>query len=141
MKIIDKYKSNEGYSECIILYRGNKFIGCAQIHPEDEDMKSERTGAIIAQARAMIQLHKWKKNNEILPALKALKHLYNNISSSQSFNPRSYESIMIRREIQNLEKQVNTIKEMIIEEKQALKEYIELKDKIYKTIRNKKGQT
>lgn len=64
-----------GHSCCIIKYKGLEFVGESNCHPDDMDMESERTGLCIAEARANIKLMKFKKNFEIQPALKAIKHL------------------------------------------------------------------
>jgi hypothetical protein len=45
---------DENNSYCDLTYNNLTFTGVATCHPEDEDMKSERTGYFIAEMRANI---------------------------------------------------------------------------------------
>ena len=55
MKINYKYDSHNKTSICEMIYDNKTFIGTAQCHPDDEDVASERVGAIIAESRAAIK--------------------------------------------------------------------------------------
>lgn len=126
-----------GSSCCIIRYKGLEFVGEAQCHPDDMDFESERTGLCIAEARANIKLMKFKRNFEILPALKSAKHLYTTVQQSASYSPKSHESKMIYRHLKQLKKQLDMINSDIAEEEKYLKEYLDKKDKFYKRLRAK----
>lgn len=104
------------------------------------DMASERTGLFIAEGRAIIKRYKHIKNNELKPALTALKHLYCLLQQNKETNEKSYECYMIRRQIRIKEEELAVIELEIATEEQYLKEYITQKDNLYKRIReyNKK---
>ena len=138
MKIRDSYDAVHGVSTCTIIYKGREFIGRAYIHPDDEDMQSERTGSIIAQARATIKLNKYILNSELRPSLTALNHVYEGIKRSKNFNEKSYENKRLRAEIQNYKNEIAVVSNKIAGEELHLKDYIDLKDKFYKEIRRKR---
>ena len=127
-------------AKAILKHKELEFVGEAFCHPEDRDMASERTGLCIAEARAIIAQLVHKRNNELIPQLKILKHLYHNTSSSGNFNEKSYEAHMMRSQIHAIENQLTAINNEIAAERKHLKEYIDLKDKVYKRIRAKNNQ-
>lgn len=131
-----------GSAACILEdNKGNTFIGSAHCHEDDFDMKSEKTGCEIAFRRAKIEFFKHIRDNEIKPALAALKQLYYSMNHSKKFNPKSYENKMLQRQIRAKEFDLDTVQNMIADEMQSLKEYLESKDKFYQAIRkNRQGQ-
>ena len=131
-----------GVAECILYNEdGHIFKGMAKCHPEDEDMMSEKVGCEIAQSRATIKALKYQKNCVIKPSIKALKQLYYSMRQSKKFNPKSYENIMLKRQIENWEWDLNLIEDMIDAEKTYLQNYIKDKEQMYQFIRKqRKGQ-
>ena len=75
------------------------------------------------------------RDNEIKPALKALRHLYNNISCGSNFNSKSHENVLLRRSIHLKEIELDTIKDLLDSEKQNLNTLLKEKDLFYKRIR------
>lgn len=126
-----------GYARCLIIYKGQAFEGGAKCHPDDMDMVSERTGCCIAEARAMIKLMRFKRDYEIKPALKAIKHLHGNMQTSTKYNKQSYEAKVVYNQLKALQKELDAINSDINEEKKYLKEYIDKKDIFYNRLRTK----
>ena len=131
------WNPEEGIAICEIKYKNLTFTGKSKCHNGDRDFMSENTGCYIAESRASIKLNKFIKNHEILPALKALKHLQARILSSKYYNEKSYESQSLAAEIQNLEKRLSEYNSIISQEKQYLKDYIKNKDIVYTKLRNR----
>lgn len=131
------FNYQDGKSTCIIEYKGIAFCGEAKCHPQDNDFESEKTGLQIAEIRANIKLLQFRRDTEIKPQIKILKHLLHNIQSSQSHNPKAYESVMIKKQLKSLNMDLNEINGVIHDEKRYLKDYIDNKDKFYNKIRSK----
>jgi len=131
-----------GEALCEIEYKDRVFIGGASCHPDDRDMMSRLTGTTIAEWRALIKCYTFIRDAEIKPQLKILKQLYHSMDKSKHFNPKSYESIMLFRQIHLLEKDLAGIKQELANAKQNLIEYIQQKEKDHIKIRefqNKKA--
>jgi hypothetical protein len=131
------YNDEIGCSTCEIIYRNKRFQGNAFCHADDMDFKSERVGMSIAEARANIKLMRHIRDNEIVPALKTLKHLYENIKNSNKHNSKSHETKMLRRSIHKLEKDLAAINNDIADERKFIKDYIDGKEKLYQRLRAK----
>ena len=125
-------------ARCTIYYNNEEFIGQAFCHPDDEDMCSKLAGQTIAEFRACIQVLKYKRDCEIIPALKALKQLHYSINKSKQYNKKSYESRMLYRQIQNYEADLKNIREDLAKIRQALNSYINLKEQYYQFLRNRR---
>lgn len=125
----------EGVASCIIKYKNQTFCGVAMCHEEDKDMMSEKTGMEIAYRRATIDYLKYVRDMELKPALKALKQLYYTMKHSTHFNPKSYENSKLQRHIRMYEFDLETINELIVNERKNLKDYIDKKDEFYKKTR------
>ena len=110
--------------------------GIATCCPEDYDMSNEKTGCDIAYQRAIINLYKYYKANEIKPRLKALNQLYYSMEHSKYFNPKSYENKMLQRQIHQLENELNVTNDLLTERKEGLDEYLKDKEKFYQKIRS-----
>lgn len=111
-----------------------KYIGVAVCHPDDEDMASEKTGCEIALRRANIEYIK-SIRDQIKHELGALEHLYYVMNRSKQFNPKSYENIMLQRQIRLKKTDLATIKDMLTKEQENLRWYVNEKEKLYKRIR------
>lgn len=134
-KPIFNWDPEEGVASCIIKYKNQTFCGVAMCHKEDQDMMSEKTGMEIAYRRATIDYLKYVRDMELKPALKALKQLYYTMKHSTHFNPKSYENSKLQRHIRMYEFDLETINELIVNERKNLKDYIDKKDEFYKKTR------
>lgn len=132
---IFNWDPEEGVASCIIKYKNQTFCGVAMCHEEDKDMMSEKTGMEIAYRRATIDYLKYVRDMELKPALKALKQLYYTMKHSTHFNPNSYENSKLQRHIRMYEFDLETINELIANERKNLKDYIDKKDEFYKKTR------
>ena len=132
---IFNWDPEEGVASCIIKYKNQTFCGVATCHEEDKDMMSEKTGMEIAYRRATIDYLRYVRDMELKPALKALKQLYYTMKHSTHFNPKSYENSKLQRHIRMYEFDLETINELIVDERKNLKEYIDKKDEFYKKTR------
>ena len=132
---IFNWDPEEGVASCIIKYKNQTFCGVAMCHEEDKDMMSEKTGMEIAYRRATIDYLKYVRDMELKPALKALKQLYYTMKHSTHFNPKSYENTKLQRHIRMYEFDLETINELIVNERKNLKDYIDKKDEFYKKTR------
>ena len=101
-------------------------------------MKSKLTGAFISTTRAEIKYLVHIRDNELIPALKAYKQLYESIKTSKKYNKNSYESIMLMRKIRQTENELNETRKVIKISREKLKTYILEKEKLYKFIREKR---
>lgn len=132
---IFNWDPEEGVASCIIKYKNQTFCGVAMCHEEDKDMMSEKTGMEIAYRRTTIDYLKYVRDMELKPALKALKQLYYTMKHSTHFNPNSYENSKLQRHIRMYEFDLETINELIVNERKNLKDYIDKKDEFYKKTR------
>lgn len=132
---IFNWDPEEGVASCIIKYKNQTFCGVAMCHEEDKDMMSEKTGMEIAYRRATIDYLKYVRDMELKPALKALKQLYYTMKHSTHFNLKSYENSKLQRHIRMYEFDLETINELIVNERKNLKDYIDKKDEFYKKTR------
>ena len=112
-----------GFASCTLYYKNLEFYGSAHCHRDDEE------------ARATIEYLTHIRDNEVRPQLKSLYQLYYSMKHSSKFNPKSYESIMLYRQIHHLEKDLDAVSKEIVNIKQMLKEYIEQKEKDHQKIR------
>ena len=133
------FDKESGTAVCVLEKNGKLFLGEAFCHQDDRDMLSEITGCEIANARANIKYLIHIRDNEIKPALFALKQYYYSINKSKKFNEKSYEFKMLKRQICKLENDLNTIQNEIKEEKEFLKTYIDGKNKIFEKIRARRA--
>ena len=134
------WNEKQGICSCSIII--NDFLsgfGIAECHPQDEDVKSRRTGEHIAELRAQINLLQDYKNKELRPGLKALLHVRGTMVKSTRYNPDSYESKRLNVEIKNYQKDIKDIEQAIQAAKQELYDYINLKEKMYQ--RQREGDT
>lgn len=119
-----------------IFYKNYTFTGEAHCHPDDQDMMSKLTGQTIAEYRATIKYLRFVRDCELQPQLKALKQLYYNMKHSKNFNPKSYEAIMLYRQIRHIEEDLKEIGFMITNTKDNLQCYLNTKEKDHIQLRN-----
>lgn len=129
------FDAESGRTTCILTDGKHEFIGEAYCCDEDRDMMSEKTGCAISLMRAEIEYYIHMRDNEILPVLAALKHLYACISHGSNFNALSHENVLLRRQIHQKESDLTVVRQLLTEKKQELKTIIAEKDKFYKRIR------
>ena len=72
-----------GVAICALTDGDNIFMGTAACAAEDIDMMSEKTGCQIALWRAEIKYYIHIRDNEVKPALKALKQFYYTMNRSK----------------------------------------------------------
>lgn len=139
MKRFYKFDSEHGIATVHIVSGDLSFIGMAQCHKDDRDFMSERTGLQIAETRAEINFLKHIKNNEITPALTALKHLESNMKTSKHYNKKSYEARMLRRQVAIKTNELKAIEQEINNLKTFIHNYIIQKEHLYTKLRQGKN--
>ena len=131
---IFSWDEETGMASCILTDGQKYYTGFAQCHPEDVDMKGEKTGCEIALKRAKINALRGYRD-ELKTKNAALKQLYFSMNKSKHFNEKSYENRMLQRQIRMINFDLATTKEMIATEEQNLRTYLSEKDSFYKKIR------
>jgi len=125
MKFKESYNWNEETGKAIVKVEdnmGHTFIGVAQCHPDDMDIKSKNLGLELADIRARLNAIRHIRDNEIKPALKMLKHLQSTMEKSKRYNPKSYEARMLRRQIHMHQSDLLNIKNLISDYKVYMKD-------------------
>ena len=120
-------------------YDNRDFMGTAVCAPEDMDYLSKKTGQEIAFNRASVEVLKYDKFC-LTQELKGLKSLYYSIKHSKKYNPKSYEAIMLRHQMNMRENDIAQLKVDIKTTQQYIKNYISQKDKAYKIWRKLKKE-
>lgn len=105
-----KYSYDSGHAKATLLLDGREFVGEAHLHPEDAENESQRKGYTLAETRAYIKVLQHHIQNELKPALKALKHLNCCIQQSKNYNPKSYEARMLTRNLRLLDEELQECK-------------------------------
>ena len=131
---IFNWDEETGISSCIVSDGEKVYTGFAQCHPDDEDMKGQKTGCEIAFRRARINALRGYRD-ELKIQLKALNQLYYSMNRSTKFNEKSYENRMLQRQIRMINFDLATTKEMIATEQENLRTYIKEKDEFYNKTR------
>ena len=131
---IFNWDEETGISSCIVSDGEKVYTGFAQCHPDDEDMKGQKTGCEIAFRRARINTLRGYRD-ELKIQLKALNQLYYSMNKSAKFNEKSYENKMLQRQIRMINFDLATTKEMIATEQENLRTYIKEKDEFYNKTR------
>lgn len=136
MQKLPVYEWNEEKGEAIVyVYDRNKvYSGIAYCHPDDKDMKSQKTGLKIAEMRATINAWKGYKD-EIKTGLAVLNQLYYSMKHSKRYNPKSYEAVMLQRQISNKKIDLVTVQIKIEDTTKMLKDYLADKEWFYQQIR------
>ena len=134
---IFNWNEETGVASCILSDGEKVYTGFAQCHPDDEDMKGQKTGCEIAFRRAKINALRGYRD-ELKTQLKALNQLFYSINKSKKFNSKSYENRMLQRQIRMINFDLTTTKEMIASEEQNLRAYIKSKDVFYTQTRKRR---
>ena len=122
------WDENTGKTVFSIEYKNECFVGSAQCCKEDTEFKSEIFGEALAENRATRQYFAFIRDNEVIPALKALNQLYYSMKHSTQFNPKSYEAKMLFRQIKLQEEDLAILKSLIKDlrnQEQLLKKSLE----------------
>ena len=135
---IFNWDEETGISSCIVSDGKKVYTGFAQCHPDDEDMKGQKTGCEIAFRRARINALRGYRD-ELKIRLATLKQLYHSMNISYRFNEKSYENKMLQRQIRMINFDLTTNKEMIATEEQNLRAYIKEKDEFYNKTRKRRA--
>ena len=133
------FDEENGTTICVMKYDNRDFMGTAVCAPEDMDYLSKKTGQEIAFNRASVEVLKYDKFC-LTQELKGLKSLYYSIKHSKKYNPKSYEAIMLRHQINIRENDIAQLKVDIKTTQQYIKNYINQKDKAYKIWRKLKKE-
>lgn len=135
---IFNWDEESGIASCILSDGEKVYTGFAQCHPDDEDMKGQKTGCEIAFRRARINALRGYRD-ELKIRLSTLKQLYYSMNISYRFNEKSYENKMLQRQIRMINFDLTTTKEMIATEEQNLRTYIQEKDEFYNKTRKRRA--
>ena len=137
MKITTNWDEENG----ITIYRvsdGEKcYVGVSECHTDDKEFQSQEFGEALATVRATLDFLRKLRDNEIIPQLKIIKHLYTNMTTSKQYNPKSYEATMIRRKYHQLQGQYNTVRDEIHQFKDQEAYLIDTKESLNTLIRSK----
>lgn len=133
-----EYTWNERYgtATCTLFYKNYEFTSVANCHPDDKDMMSKLTGQTIAEYRATLRYLRFIRDCELQPQLKSLKQLYYSMNHSKYFNPKSYETKMLYRQINHLTEDLKENKYLIDLTKNELKSYLITKERDHKQLRD-----
>ena len=137
MKIKTSWDEENG----ITIYKvidGDKFYtGISECHSDDKDFQSQEFGQALATVRATLDFLRKLRDNEIIPQLKIIKHLYTNMTTSKQYNPNSYEATMVRRKYHQLQGQYSAIRDEIRQFKDQEAYLIDTKESLNAIIRSK----
>ncbi len=133
------FDEENGTTICVMKYDNRDFMGTAVCAPEDMDYLSKKTGQEIAFNRASVEVLKYDKFC-LTQELKGLKSLYYSSKHSKKYNPKSYEAIMLRHQMNMRENDIAQLKVDIKTTQQYIKNYINQKDKAYKIWRKLKKE-
>ena len=136
---IFNWDEETGISSCILSDGEKVYTGFAQCHPDDEDMKGQKTGCEIAFRRARINALRGYRD-ELKIRLSTLNQLYHSMNMSYRFNEKSYENKMLQRQIRQINFDLTTAKEMIATEQENLRTYIKEKDEFYNKTRMRRNK-
>ena len=135
------FNPDEGSSLCVITTKTKTYIGTAQCAEVDRDMMSEKTGCEIAYHRAIIHSLE-DRLSDLKNELMGLRKYFYSINQSKYFNERDYAIIMLKRQMQQREDDIDFTRDLIQKEKDYLKNYMADKAEFYKKIRrNRKADS
>lgn len=135
------FNPDEGSSLCIITTKNKTYVGTAKCLEEDRDMMSEKTGCEIAYHRAVIHSLE-ERLSDLKNELMGLHKYFYSVNKSKYYNEDDYMAVMLRRQIQQREDDIDYTKKLIQVEKDYLKNYMADKATFYKKIRrNRKADS
>ena len=126
------WDAETGIATCILTDGKSVYVGSAKCCYEDKDMQNEKTGCEIALMRAEINYFQSIKDNELIPALNALKGIQFSLNQCET---DSKSKFIVQKKIHKIENDLAVIRYLIIEKEQSLTDYIAAKDIFYKQIR------
>jgi len=132
------YKDGHAYCE-VIDSMGRIFSGSAHCADVDKDFENKLTGCYIAERRAEIAAARTYRD-DLKIKLSALKQLLYSMKMSKHFNPKSYESKSLFRQIHLLENDLDIAKHQLAVLKVELYEYIQDKETLYQELRKRRKQ-
>lgn len=136
-QVLFDWDKDLGAAICIITDKhNNTFYGEAHCHPKDKDMMSEKTGYAIAFRRAYIKTLCHYRDTECKPTLKALKQFYNSINHSKEYDAKNYMVKRLLKHIYVAQQDLDTVNELIADERKGLRKFIDQKDEFYCKVRN-----
>ena len=138
VNLLPNYESNSYYVK-VEDEMGRVFKGEAWCAPEDADFENAFTGYTIAEMRAQIADTKTYRN-DLRIKLSALNQLYYSMKHSKNFNPKSYENIMLQRQIRLIKNDLTIAKHQLAVLQLDLFEYLNDKDVLYKKIRERRNE-
>ena len=128
------FNEEDGSSLCILAGKKKTYIGSAQCAETDRDMMSEKTGCEIAYHRAIIRSFE-DRLAELKNELMGLHKYFYSVNKSKYYDENDYMAVMLRRQIQQREDDIDYTKRLIKMEKDFLKNYMNDKAEFYKKIR------
>lgn len=135
MKTTYHWDEEKGIATCVIEDKNGRYTGVAKCSSKDMDMKSQKTGLTIAEARANMKLIKAEKK-KTTQELKGLNHYYHCIKNSKHFNPESYEANMLNRQIIQLKETIDIYSDILEAQEKELDRFFQEKLKFYISVRN-----
>ena len=135
VNIIEDWNEELGLATCILETNYGSYKGEAQVHPDDIDMKSQKTGLIIATYRARIKMLKALKSMYLLPQIEVLERVEKYFNRSSTFNSNCRENLFLLQELKALKTDLATINKMLVEDKCGLSAFIKSKEAFYQRIR------
>lgn len=132
----EKLTYENGTARCTFIdkHGQREYTGIAICHEQDYDMESEKTGFHIATQRAYQEYIKCCIK-DTKAELRGLNGLYFSMKHSGKFNPKSYEAKMLYKQRKIKEKEIKDLKDELLLSKMTLRDYINIKDEMYKSIR------
>lgn len=128
------FDEKDGSSMCIISTKYKTYIGTAKCSEQDYDMQNEKTGCEIAYRRAYINFLKGQRD-ELKIELQGLKKYYYSICQSKQYDATSYASKMLLKQIKNKQEIIDDLRDMILDEKVNLIDWMNKKAEFYNAIR------
>jgi ribosomal protein L29 len=127
-----------GVSTCILTDGKSVYLGTAKCKDADRDMMNEKTGCEIAFIRAEIEYFKKLRDNELTPALNALKGVLFTLEHSNESN--DYSKKVIQRQIHKIKNDLAVVRYLKAEREQTLTDYIAAKTDFYNRVRKNREQ-
>jgi len=137
MKITTNWDEENGITIYRVSYDNKYYVGISECHPDDKEFQSQDFGEALASVRATLDFLRDLRDNEIIPQLKIIKHLYTNMTTSKQYNPKSYEATMIRRKYLQLQDQYTTVRNQIRQFKDQEAFILDTKESFNSLIRSK----
>lgn len=139
MKFDYHWYEEGGIAVAILRHKGKEWHGTAFCHTDDLDFCSQHTGMIIAEHRATIEYYKDLKR-QLRVEINAIERLKTQMISGAKCNSKSREMKVLYSELRRLKNELATVNCGLQQLRESLKEFINIKDKMYNKIRNKRKE-